>query len=393
MIMRSNLLTIFLLFILSVSYAQQNIRIGLFQDILPESVVIHCVSGEYLIEAEKFLKHFKEGDLLYISVMADSLLLSDGDLSINVSGKINFKNIDGRGEVRIRLIEPAALTGNYEGDLEITVNHQTIQIVNIIEFDKYLAGVVEAEGGPSGHPEYYKAQAVLCRTYALKNFRAHESEDFNLCDNTHCQVYKGKSELNPAILHAVLSTHNLVLTGRYFVLINTVFHSNSGGETRRASDVWTNDEEYFQAVVDPFSIDQPNYKWEKTISSEMWKNYLLSYGIKDINKIDSGKLLIKQDHRMKYFIIDKDSINIDRIRNDFHLRSGFFTMQQKGDSILFNGKGYGHGIGLSQEGAMEMARQGFSFSDILRFYYHNVQIRDIVNIPDEQLPDEFREAR
>ena len=331
--------------------------------------------------------------MLYISIIGDSLLLSDGDLNYGYFKKTYFKDIGDKGIFRIRTIDPKGDSRDYEGDVEISINHKAILAVNIIEFDKYIAVVVETEGGPSAHPEYYKVQSILSRTYALRNFNAHESEDFNLCDHTHCQAFKGRSELNPEILHAVLSTHNLVLTGRYFALINTVYHSNSGGETRRASDIWTNDEEYFQAVVDPFSKDQPNYKWDKSIPFEMWKNYLISYGIKNINKIDSERLLIKQEHRNKYFIIQKDSVNIDRVRTDFNLRSGFFSMEMKGDSITFKGKGYGHGIGLSQEGAMEMARQGFSFSDIVRFYYHNVQIRDILNIPDEQLPEEFRGAR
>lgn len=391
--MKYTLLTILLLILFSTVYAQQNIRIGLYQDMLPESMVIHCISGEYLIETENNDKYFREGELLYISLIKDSLLLSDGDLNYGFFHKIYFRDSHGNGVFKIRPIDPSGDSRDYEGDLEISINHKALQAVNIIEFDKYLAGVVEAEGGPSAHPEYYKVQSILSRTYALKNFNNHKSEGFNLCDNTHCQVYKGRSESNPSILHAVLSTHNLVLTGRYFVLINTVYHSNSGGETRRASDVWTNDEEYFQAVMDPFSIDQPNYKWEKSISLDMWRNYLISSGIRNMNKIDNNKLLIRQEHRKKYYNIEKDSVNIDKVRNDFNLRSGFFSMEQKGDSVVFKGKGYGHGIGLSQEGAMEMARQGFSFSDILRFYYHQVQIRDILNIPDEQLPEEFRGIR
>jgi stage II sporulation protein D len=381
------------LFIISTLYAQQKIRIGLFQNLLPESLVLHCILGEYHLLSDDRQRSIKEGELVYISVVGDSLLLSDGDLNFGYYKTIYLKDVTGDGVIRLRPVHPAGYSGNYEGELELSLKHETLHIVNIVDFEKYLAGVVEVEGGPAEHSEFYKAQAILCRTYAIRNFNAHESEGFNLCDGTHCQAYKGRSEQNPAIPEAVLATHNLVLTGRYFVLINAVYHSNSGGETQRAVDMWTNDDVYLQAILDPFSKDQPNYKWEKIIPFDLWKNYLISIGVKSTQNTDSLDLLIKQGHRKKYFILAEDTVRIEKVRADFNLRSGFFDMELKNDSIVFNGKGYGHGVGLSQEGAMEMARQGFSFSDILRFYYHQVQIRDIANIPDERLPIEFQGLR
>ncbi len=375
------------------SYAQRKIRIGLFQDLLPESFVVHCISGEYLISADEDERKMKQGDLFYITLSDEAILLTDGDLNFGIYQKIYFQDVSGQGVFRIRPVHPVAASGNYEGELEISMNHETLNAINIVDFEKYIAGVTETEGGPSAPDEYYKAQAVLCRTYAIRNFNAHQAEGFNLCDHTHCQAYKGRCEQNPGILEYVLATHNLVLTGRYFVLINAVYHSNSGGETQRASDIWTNDPEYLQAILDPFSRDQPNYRWIKTIPFDLWKNYLISKDFAAVHKADSSELLIRQQHRRKYFILENDTVRIERVRSDFNLRSGLFDMELRCDSIVIDGRGYGHGVGMSQEGAMEMARQGFSFSDILRFYFHQVQIRDVVNIPDEQLPVEFREVR
>ena len=105
---------------------------------------------------------------------------------------------------------------------------------------------------------------------------------------------------------------------------------------------------------------------------------------------DTEALLIKQQNRKRYFVLGKDTLSIDRIRADFNFRSGFFDMELKGQGVVFYGKGYGHGVGMSQEGAMNMAKQGFTFPDILRFYYHQVQIREILGVPDENLPEEFR---
>jgi stage II sporulation protein D len=78
------------------------------------------------------------------------------------------------------------------------------------------------------------------------------------------------------------------------------------------------------------------------------------------------------------------------IRTDLELRSTFFTMEVKNDSILIHGKGYGHGVGMSQEGAMEMAKQGYSFSDILRFYFYNVKIIEMADARDPGLPETFK---
>jgi len=374
-------------------FAQQKIRIGLFQDIIPEAYVVHCISGEYQVVTNEGERNIRVGELVYLSLIGENILLSDGDLNFSYHKKILFKDISGNGVFRLRSVHPVGESGNYEGDLDIFTKNKALYAVNILDLDKYLAGVVETEGGPSAHPEFYKAMAIICRTYAIRNFNAHATEGFNLCDHTHCQAFKGKSEQNSYIPDAVLTTHNLVLTGRYFVLINAVYHSNSGGETRRASDIWTNEDEYLQAILDPFSQGQPNYLWEKVIPFNTWKNYLISCGIQSFNNADSLTFLINQPHRKKFFICDNDTLRIEKVRADLNLRSAFFDMNIKGDSIVFKGKGYGHGVGMSQEGAMEMARQGFSFSDILRFYYHQVHIRDLSNIPDEQLPPEFREKQ
>jgi stage II sporulation protein D len=143
-----------------------------------------------------------------------------------------------------------------------------------------------------------------------------------------------------------------------------------------------------QAMIDPFSKDQPNYSWQKIINANDWIAYLES---KNISVKDAGlnQLLIKQEHRKTNFILNEDTLSLSQIRNDLGLRSGFFSMFLQGDKIIINGKGYGHGIGLSQEGAMQMVREGYNFNDVLRFYYFNVLIKNIDDIPQRLVPEEF----
>ena len=94
--------------------------------------------------------------------------------------------------------------------------------------------------------------------------------------------------------------------------------------------------------------------------------------------------------RKKYFILDKDSIRMAKIREDWGFKSAYFDMFPDGDKVLVWGKGYGHGIGMSQYGAMKMARDGFTYQDILQFYFHEVRLMDFRDLPDSSLPEQAR---
>ena len=140
--------------------AQIEVRIGLFQEDLLNSFVMHCISGEYDVQHESGQMQFRKGQLLYFTMMGDQILMSDGDLNFEYYKRIVFSDITGNGKLRIRPVEPSADARNYEGELELTINHNTMLLVNIIDFNQYLAGVVETEGGPSAHVEFYKAHNV-----------------------------------------------------------------------------------------------------------------------------------------------------------------------------------------------------------------------------------------
>ena len=287
---------------------------------------------------------------------------------------------------RIRSVTPELESRIYDDHLLVIPADRYLTLVNRVDMDKYLAGVVEAESGSGAEKEFYKAQSILCRTFALKQMDRHASEGFSLCDGPHCQAYKGKSLSNPEILEAIIETSGLILADYNFKLITAAYHSNSGGQTQRASDVWLKDVDYLQSVVDPYSLHQSHAKWQDTISFEEWKSYLLKNGMRSVTKIPDEIIYIEQMRRKKYFILDKDSIKMTKIREDWGFKSTFFDMFPDGDNVLVWGKGFGHGIGMSQEGAMKMASDGFSYQDILRFYFHEVRLMDYRDLPDSSLP-------
>ena len=244
--------------------------------------------------------------------------------------------------------------------------------------EKYIEGVVETESGPNAPFEYYKSQAIICRTYALGHFDRHIKEEFNLCDGVHCQAYKGRSMANDSIPLAVHETSGLVIVDTSLNPITAAFHSNSGGHTINSEDVWSKETSYLKAIIDTFAVGQNNYLWKDSISVKEWKKYLDTIGFEiSEDSFTNHALNFEQKKRKIYFYLEKDSIALKKIRQDFGLRSTFFSFKPKDKYIIINGKGYGHGVGLCQEGAMEMARKGYSFKEIINFYYTGVMLFDV----------------
>ena len=227
-------------------------------------------------------------------------------------------------------------------------------------------------------PEYYKLQAILCRTYALSHLRRHEDEGFQLCDQVHCQAYKNKATF-AQIINLVDETKGLVVVDSDLNLITAAFHSNCGGQTINSEDVWSMRTSYLKSTRDTFCLNQPNACWKKEIPLKDWTNYLLlkhKHSIGD-SLIYNDSFLIPQEGR-EIFFKDKDlKIPLKTLRNDWQLKSTYFSIDQKKDSIIILGRGYGHGVGLCQEGAMHMAVLNYSYKDILHFYFKDVHLVDL----------------
>ncbi len=368
----------------------QDVRISIFYDQLTEAFTFHCIRGEYMIMSEnREIFTVKKGGILFLERTEDKIRLSDNSGIRGEYSSLTFRDLLLKGKFMLKSVKPVSEQRLYKGDLFAGIKHGALEIINETGFSHYLAGVVKAEAGPGAPSEFFKVQAILCRTYAVKNWLRHADEGFHLCDDTHCQVYHGTADDNPGIFNAVMSTHNVVIADENYNLISAAYHSNSGGETQKAEKIWPGEHDYLMAIVDPFSVDQPGHRWVERIPVETWKSYLSTRGIEH-EEFTDDEILIRQDHRKIFFEINGDTLNIREIREDFGLRSSFFNMRTEGEEIIFEGKGYGHGIGLSQEGAMEMARQGYSYMDILHFYYFNVQVKNINELPASSLPSVFR---
>ncbi len=291
----------------------------------------------------------------------------------------------------------------------------TWTLVQKIEFDDYLAGVLPYEIGPNSPLEALKAQAVIARTWGIFNSDRFNMDKYHLCITTQCQVYKPPKITNKNLKKAIDATSNLILTYRNQP-INAFYHGSNGGVSATAGESWQiQDYSYFNSIIDGskslnkiFKLPITNesdlnnfldfdkeqfygsnhslFRWNKKISrleikEKLIKNKLININdeVLDINSIERGssgrvtKLEIRTDKVYKSIVLVKDDIR--RVLN--FLPSNLFTINKLSDDLwLLRGGGFGHGVGLSQSAAIEMAKLGFSYEQILNHYYRKAKLKN-----------------
>jgi len=386
-------LLITLLLITNLVYGQ-DISIGIFNNKQIKKVFLETKSGKYIVKSAK--------KRLYKLKNERSLILKSTKLGISVShakkdyglhdeifiiGRkaVFFKRIFISKEKRsnvinMKLIDPKLKTRSYAGDLSVDLKKNNLRMINKPPFQEYLAGVVEAESGIKAEFEYYKNQAVICRTYALKTWDKHKAEGFNLCDSVHCQAYKGKVTSNEKIAKAVKKTNDLVIVDQNDKLISALFSANCGGQTNNSEDVWSSEVYYLRSRKDEYCTDQRQAFWNKTIDVQDLKDLLNEKNLDIPDTIAVDSFAFEQAQRLKFYTISNQEIKLTTLRYGLHLRSTFFNIVPDGNQLILHGRGYGHGVGMCQEGAMNMAKKGKKYDEIIKYYYKDVKIKPLSKI-------------
>ncbi|MBP7498061.1 MAG: SpoIID/LytB domain-containing protein [Bacteroidales bacterium] len=373
------------LFFAVCAISASNINIRIYSDNYINSVKILRNSGKYsVLHNNNELLSLDSIQVLEFKTENDKikLLCDDREIGIFDSLRLQGKSFVNSLKININNNSNARV---YDDNLILKPKKNYLVLINNIDIEKYISGVVEAEsGGNTFSIEFFKMQAIICRTYALKNMRKHSKEAYNLCDMEHCQVYKGKARVNDIFI-AVSNTNNQVIINSNNEIINAAFHANCGGETVNSEDVWSNALPYLRSVHDTFCLKKNKAKWEKSIPLNEFKDYFLSKCKYDsIEKIFVDSMLVfRQDKRKVFFY---DTLHLKQLRKDFNLRSTFFSIVLEGDSVKFVGRGNGHGAGLCQEGAIAMAELGKTCEQIIKFYYTNVEIVDYHQSKDYLFP-------
>jgi stage II sporulation protein D len=369
-------LAIVALFILSIHIAYStNVSIHIYSDKTFSSVIFAPSTNTYILEGnDKKIDSCNSSNVYEITVINDSMMqVKNLDKIIGTFSHLHFRSYGTTNEFYLK---PSTEKTKrlFNDDLVITAEKGNLKLLSLIDLEHYVEGVVQCEAGSRKPKEYYKVQAIICRTYALNNLARHINDGFELCDLVHCQVYQGETH-NPDILQAVEETKGTVLVDGNNQLINAAFHSNCGGQTINSEDVWNKSLSYLKAREDTFCLNQPAANWKKQIPLKEWKAYL-----------EKKEVSLKKDHTpashfdsipvgRRVSIYDKGFlIPLKDIRTDWNLHSTYFTITVDGDNVIFNGHGYGHRVGLCQEGAIHMSQTGYNYEQILHYYYYNVQL-------------------
>lgn len=351
-----------------------DIRVGLFYGNNVQSVVFSVVEGEYMLSGDgRLVAVVRKSTMFHIEMSASGMMVSDTAHSYGTYLKLEFKGVSATNVFQVKPVFPSLPSKESEDNLTIGMRDRSLQLINILDLEKYVPGTVEAEGGSNGGIEYYKAQAVITRTFAVKNFTRHATQGFNLCDGVHCQAFKGKSHMNRLIYDAATQTAGKILVDETGNPIMTAYFANCGGVTCSASMAWNKDLPYLTSVHDPFCDRSSQRDWTKSITLAEWNSYLAQKGIPDGSE---SPLSIAGAGRQKYLYPDLQKVPLTLLRDDLKLKSSFFTMEEANGTVILHGHGYGHGVGLCQDGAIEMARVGYSYIDILMFYFHGVTLAD-----------------
>jgi stage II sporulation protein D len=260
----------------------------------------------------------------------------------------------------------------YEGDLEVTQYNNTINIVLLIGTETLLSSVVASESGEFRQVEALRAFAVLARTF-LQSPPRHPEIGADVCDTTHCQVYRAISP-SKLIQEAVRSTEGLVLTFNQKVF-HPFYSRSCGGKTFTFEEVWQQEApDYpFFSVECPACKKEAQVHWRTGITLDSLR---LATGlpISDIQR-SGGWIEVSRLGSVSKFSPENFRILLGREMGWNILPGNQFQVKRNQKSIVFEGTGYGHGVGLCQTGGESLARKGKNFQQILAIYFPNTEIR------------------
>jgi stage II sporulation protein D len=325
----------------------------------------------------------KKGEIILISRFQEKIAIKPVGSPGFLTDSIIISCSEPGAYFSIRTGQGAPDYRDYSGTLEFRPDFGSLLAINKLDIEDYIAGVVKAEGGSGKKSEYFKSQAVIARTYTYKYFNKHITDRYNLCDDTHCQAFAGITG-DSLITSAVRLTSGQVLATSDSSLIISAFHSNCGGETSPSELAWLAPHPYLVKVTDPYCVTSRNATWQKTISLHAWTEMLTRNGYIADSAANSESFVFRQRVRMMNYTTGSFSMPFSKIRSELGLRSAWFSVSAAGNSLVLSGRGYGHGVGLCQEGAMVMAAGGEKYEEILLYYYPGVRIIGIDKAKNNQ---------
>lgn len=268
------------------------------------------------------------------------------------------------------------------------INNKNVRIqrtngsIDTVPFESYIIGVLAGEMPANFELEALKAQALAARSYVLKKMEQNKNNDYDIVDTVMNQVYLDESQMKAKwkdqyeeklqkITKAVNDTQ-----GEYIAyngeVIQAFFFSTSSGKTENSEEVFQESLPYLRSVDSTWDSDVSPVFNEiyKFILEEFYQKLNLPYEEKlQINIVDTTST-----GRIKNIEINRQKFKASDLTKLLNLRSTYFNIEQNGNIITIQTKGYGHGVGMSQYGAQAMALKGYNYQEIIKYYYQNVEI-------------------
>lgn len=325
-----------------------------------------------------FLRRAHGADSAAVSrVIFDEFARSGSRGDIETSGRVDGEQRDA----------PARLA-NLTMPVRVRVGRE--KVTRTMSLEDYILGVVAAEGSVDSELESLKALAVASRTYALKNLHRHKADDYDFCTLTHCQRYWAISRegARDVVSQAVDQTAGEVLHDRNDQIVESYFSASCGGMTADVKSLWgVAPKSYLRGIRDDNCRDAPNSSWIDVIPAARLAAALASDPRSDVGREIKDVRVVKQDTTGRAELIELTGERRRTIRGwDFKiivgralgwnlLKSSRFSVSRQGLDFAFHGSGFGHGLGLCQEGAHVMAANGIGYRHILARYFPGTSLK------------------
>jgi stage II sporulation protein D len=351
-------------------------------------------------------------------------------LVFNVNDNIHIKSEEVEGKIPLIDVEDY----RYRDFITFNTYEGQLIVINYVELNHYLYGVVAREMSFTWPLEALKAQAVAARNYAMVNKNKHGSIGYDLCDTQDCQVYGGYRWEHEKTNRAVDETENKIIKYNDKPIV-AYYHSSSGGHTEDSENIWSGYVPYLRGVKDEFSLGSPNDNWQTAIEKEKVEEKLKENGV-DVGEVISIKPLSYSEHGRVLELMVKGTEGIEILKKEkvrlifgtSNIKSTWFKVKSDADVYVisgyglsavksnlseltvingegievtsrdynrrykitngaqyntvpvaptvyvFDGRGWGHGLGMSQWGAKKMAELGYTYKEILEYYYTGTKV-------------------
>jgi stage II sporulation protein D len=263
--------------------------------------------------------------------------------------------------------------GSYQGDFEVWRGQHGLHIINELPLEDYVAGVVKAETGENWAYEALKAQALIVRTYVIFQKHRNEGKQFHVTSSVLHQIYKGENA-DSMITQAVRETAGEILMYNRAPIV-AYYHSTSGGRTELPEEVFGESYPYLTSVHTECNLS-PLCLWIRRVPLREIGDMGGIAGIEDMQVVShtaTGRVreveIVSSSGTATYLAKD-----LRRTLGWKKLPSTWFTLRVENETAAFEGKGYGHGVGLDQWGALEMALNDKDYREIVSFFYPGTEI-------------------